>query len=247
MIKLNGIPNWKIMHAKGRKYNPYVQYHTVYQNDVFQISYSFMDHNGKMNEIQMALSSSGLLSSNSQFGIPKKYTKSIRLKSHEVDEWERDRTQAFEKGLFRLEGSLINPNPAAILNFYKEREGKLIAQQITQLCNAEGKYDSLSKLELALAFVQDIPYGIPKERPDVFRSGVIAPPEILYQGFGDCDSKCYLFASIIGNWISAENMALAISPGHMTFLIHHPGITEGKYLNPGKKNSISRRLQVQLN
>jgi hypothetical protein len=58
-----------------------------------------------------------------------------------------------------------------------------------------------------MAFVQDIPYGIPEFEDDgITRSGLSPPPLILLTGYGDCDSKVTLFAGILRHLIDPADI-----------------------------------------
>ena len=60
--------------------------------------------------------------------------------------------------------------------------------------------DSYKLLEGVLSFVQSLNYGVPTDRtPTRERGGLFTPWEVLFYGYGDCDSKSLLFASIWEN------------------------------------------------
>ena len=56
------------------------------------------------------------------------------------------------------------------------------------------------RVEFLLRFVQDIPYGIPPTRSNSkVKSGVLSPPQIFIEKWGDCDSKVLLLSSILAH------------------------------------------------
>lgn len=80
---------------------------------------------------------------------------------------------------------------------------KDIAMSLSSLCRADCRGDKYKLLSIFLSFVQSIPYRVPPEKAedrDIF--GFFTPLEVLYWGFGDCDSKCVLLGSIWKNLFS---------------------------------------------
>jgi hypothetical protein len=56
------------------------------------------------------------------------------------------------------------------------------------------------RVEFLLRFVQDIPYGIPPTRSNSkVISGILSPPQIFIEKWGDCDSKVLLISSILAH------------------------------------------------
>ncbi|MBZ0269446.1 hypothetical protein K8I85_14925 [bacterium] len=70
------------------------------------------------------------------------------------------------------------------------------------------------------SFVQSIEYAIPApSRPDedgqpVWNFGIATPVELLHNKWGDCDSKCLLFASLLENF-PGQNVVFLVGNDHM--------------------------------
>ncbi len=73
-----------------------------------------------------------------------------------------------------------------------------------------------NRIEFAMRFVQDIPYGIPQyEDKQQHYGGVNVIPKLLITGFGDCDSKVLLFAGIMTYLIPSEDFVFLNQPKHV--------------------------------
>lgn len=79
-------------------------------------------------------------------------------------------------------------------------------------------------VELMLRFLQDYPYGIPPKVIDrKFIGGLLVPPLSLEKGWGDCDSKSLLMASVLSlDSYFRDKMAMILVPGHALLGIEVP-------------------------
>lgn len=81
---------------------------------------------------------------------------------------------------------------------------------LRQLAERNNYRDSRGFFGVVASFVQGLRYQIPdsyRTRVDgarVFTSGVSMPLETLYNGWGDCDTKCVLFASLLTNVVDVD-------------------------------------------
>jgi hypothetical protein len=74
---------------------------------------------------------------------------------------------------------------------------RALAQQLHALAQANTPGDR-GAAELTLSFVQELPYRVPPaERDGLFTGELLTPLEVLVQGWGDCDSKSLLFATLV--------------------------------------------------
>jgi len=113
-------------------------------------------------------------------------TKNVRL-----------RNQMIKKSFFKGEGNVFYPDFNRMIPFYMGFTSPLYALTIKTL----GK-DSTprERVEFLLRFVQDIPYGIPPNRSNSkVISGILTPPQIFIEKWGDCDSKVLLISSILAH------------------------------------------------
>ena len=109
----------------------------------------------------------------------------------------RLRSQAIKRSFFKEEGSKLYPDFNRMIPFYMGFTSPLYALTIKTL----GK-DSTprERVEFLLRFVQDIPYGIPPTHSNSkVISGILSPPQIFIEKWGDCDSKVLLISSILAH------------------------------------------------
>jgi hypothetical protein len=109
----------------------------------------------------------------------------------------RLRNQAIKKSFFKEEGAVLYPDFNRMIPFYMGFTSPLYALTIKTL----GK-DSTprERVGFLLRFVQDIPYGIPPTHSNSkVISGILSPPQIFIEKWGDCDSKVLLISSILAH------------------------------------------------
>ena len=83
----------------------------------------------------------------------------------------------------------------------------VIAQRLKKRAD-EGKLTSLQLAEVALAYVQNIPYEVPEEP-----FGLLPPPLVIARKKGDCDSKSLLLYMIL-NQLGIETVILSSQAHH---------------------------------
>ena len=102
-----------------------------------------------------------------------------------------------KESFFKGEGNVFYPDFNRMIPFYMGFTSPLYALTIKTL----GK-DSTprERVEFLLRFVQDIPYGIPPTHSNSkVISGILSPPQIFIEKWGDCDSKVLLISSILAH------------------------------------------------
>ena len=128
-----------------------------------------------------------------KFGISKSIFEPFQATEKNV----KSRNRIIKTSLFKKEGNVISPDFNRMIPFYMGFTSPLYALTIRTL----GK-DSTprERVEFLLRFVQDIPYGIPPTRSNSkVISGVLSPPQIFIEKWGDCDSKVLLISSILAH------------------------------------------------
>ena len=128
-----------------------------------------------------------------KFGISKSIFDPFQATEKNV----KSRNRIIKTSLFKKEGNVISPDFNRMIAFYMGFTSPLYALTIRTL----GK-DSTprERVEFLLRFVQDIPYGIPPTRSNSkVISGVLSPPQIFIEKWGDCDSKVLLLSSILAH------------------------------------------------
>ena len=94
-----------------------------------------------------------------------------------------------------------------------------IAEWMKDYLKNKNEDSRLNRIRLAMKFVQDIPYGIPREDRKWYNGGVYATPAILVNGYGDCDTKAILFVGILCHLIDPDDIRFAGEPGHVYTVI----------------------------
>ena len=192
--------------------NPYVVYEVTTVDENYTINYTFKDHYNNFQNYTIKLPVSLTDSAIAVLGIPK------WLFEPNVDnEYNRIiRDKELTAGLFKLRNNVIEVDKSAVIDHYAENFCKPIASMIVQTLEGYSRDTRRDRIELAIRFVQDIPYGIP-EYADKNRhyGGVSPPPGILINGFGDCDSKALLFASILIYLLPAKDFIFLNQSDHV--------------------------------
>ncbi|MFU8843527.1 MAG: hypothetical protein ACNA7V_06945, partial [Bacteroidales bacterium] len=127
-----------------------------------------------------------------------------------------ERRHELEKGLFLLRDNIIEVDKSAAVELYGESFCRPIAEFIIKSLEKYGLDSRRNRIEYAMRFVQDIPYGIPAYDDKTRHYGGVFPiPKILTEGYGDCDSKAILFAGILLYLIEAEDFVFLNQPDHV--------------------------------
>jgi hypothetical protein len=115
---------------------------------------------------------------------------------------------------FRMEGRKVFVDYPKVTGRNLERM-RLVARSLFALGQSAYGSDKYRLLAFILSFVQSIPYMVPPEYllgRDIY--SFFTPPEVLFYGFGDCDSKCVLMATLWRN-IYPEPLAFILLPEHL--------------------------------
>ena len=192
--------------------NSHVTYEVALDESVYTIQYRFKDHFGNYQNYELVLPYSYTQQTIKKFGIPtwlfepyvdSEYNQKIR--QHEMS-----------KGLFMLDDNLIEVDKSAVIHYYSPHFFKPIAEMIISSLEDYGRDTRRNRIEMAIRFVQDIPYGIPDitDRQRHY-GGVIPPPQILIDGYGDCDSKVVLFVGILIYLIPGDDIIFLNQDDHV--------------------------------
>lgn len=75
-----------------------------------------------------------------------------------------------------------------------------------------------ARIELALAFFQDIPYAVLEDKKR--RGGdFLPPPALLAQNRGDCDSKAVALAAVLRTYAPSRRLAMVTMPDHAVLAV----------------------------
>jgi len=143
-------------------------------------------------------------------------------------EVEKHKKIFFEKKGFQFIGDTMNVNYELSVQNNRAR----VKQVIEEMMRNNEKLSLHQFLALILAFIQEVKFGIPPMKEnDKWILGFWAPPKVLVNNLGDCDSKAVAFASL---WINFKRYPLILIkiPDHMLVGLAIPSITpEGITVN----------------
>ncbi|PWJ40190.1 hypothetical protein [Sediminitomix flava] len=124
---------------------------------------------------------------------------------------DRQRKQELNEALWKEHKGMVQPDLSSISNYYSPYT-KSIAQFISEQLESSSKRELIDHV---LRFCQDIPYGVPPNMMgNTHLGGVFVPPQLLVNGYGDCDSKSTLFMSILSHFKDIEGVFLH-TPSHV--------------------------------
>jgi hypothetical protein len=192
--------------------SPHVVYDVTSDGNNYIINYTFKDHYNNLQNYTLKLPVSFTDGEIDAFGIP------LWLFEPYIDNDcnRMIRKQEMAKGLFMINKDVIEVDKSAVIERYAETFCKPIAGLIVQSLEEYGRDTRRDRIEFAIRFVQDIPYGIP-DYADKKRhfGGVSPPPGVLRNGYGDCDSKVLLFAGILIYLIPSNDFIFLNQPKHV--------------------------------
>ncbi|OQX77509.1 MAG: hypothetical protein B6D61_07090 [Bacteroidetes bacterium 4484_249] len=209
--------------------NPWVSYDIKVTDGNYLIDYTFKDHFENLQHFSLSYPVELTNLKINKLGIPNWIFDSYR----DTEANKLRRLQILKDGLFMLSGNTIEIDKSAVVNYYSEIFCKPVAEQIVHSLAEYGKDTRRNRIEMAMRFVQDIPYGIPefadKER---YYGGVSPPPKVLIEMYGDCDSKAMLFVGILIYLIDKDDIIFLNQSKHVLTAVRatpEKGLTFIKY------------------
>jgi len=162
-----------------------------------RVEFAWKDHFGKTWQWDWDLSERIVREAAREFGLTQPLLTSNYLK---------------KKG-YRVEAGKAFVDYPKVAGWNVERM-KSIARSLVGLAGTAYSRDKYSLLDFVLCFVQAIPYVVPPDRlGDRKIATYFTPPEVLFYGFGDCDSKCVLLAALWRN-IYPDPLIFILLPEH---------------------------------
>ncbi len=225
--------------------NQHVVYEVKMYEKSYEVHYTFRDPFGALQTYNLTIPTESTLRMIDKFGVPRWLFEPYEDTEHN----KAIRVLELKKGLFKLDGNTIVVDKSAVIDFYGSAFCKPIAEMIVSSLNDYGLDNRYNRIEFAMQFIQDIPYGIPQyEDKNRHYGGVNIIPKLLISGYGDCDSKVLLFAGIMTYLIPSEDFIFLNQPKHVLSAIKGNPITgqtfirykQNKYLlaetsGPGKR------------
>ncbi len=206
------LSSFSVVSQTGLMKNDYIVYDVSSDSGKYRIDYIFKDHfNNKLN-FNLELSRAETDKMISRFGVPK----NIFTAHRETFETRARNEQLMRQGLFLLNNNTVEPDKSAVINYYAESFCKPIAEMIVEVLQTRNKDTRRNRIELAMRFVQDIPYSIPEcSDKNKYCGGVNPPPKLLIDGYGDCDSKAIFFAGILIYLIDSRDIIFLVQRKHI--------------------------------
>ena len=201
--------------------NPHVGYEVKNENGVVSISYSFKDQFENTQEFNFVFAEDKMIRDINKFGVPVWMFETYQVTEKNV----KHRKEVMKEGLFMLNENIIEVDKNAFVEFYSNYYCQPIAMEIVKALAVYGKDNRRERIEMAMRFVQDIPYGVPEfADATTHYGGVSPPPELLARMFGDCDSKALLFTGIMVYLIKGDEIVFLNQPNHLlTAIKAEPG------------------------
>lgn len=200
-------------------------------NGRYNISYTFKDQKDVLRTFKFSFEMKNTLKDIARFGVPTSYFENISATTTMT----KERKKAIKKGFYTQSGNFLKPDRSAMVSFYRPYCRSIAGGIIYTLLN-EGSDNRINRIEMAMKFVQDIPYGVPEIADTTWEVyGIYTPPEVLIRMYGDCDSKAILFACILTYLVDAKDI-LFLFQGHNHALIAIKGnpSTKQKYIEINK-------------
>ena len=214
---------------KPRRYqrNDHVTYRVSQYYEDYSINYTFQDHFRELWDVELHFNRKVTDNLIDDFGIPTSMFNSYSVTSAVL----RERERVLREGLFIKDGDEIRPDYGAMIEHYRDYVSP-IADVIIEALRRTASDSRQNRIEMAMKFVQDIPYAIPRnDTRRMYFGGMTSPPETLINGYGDCDSKAILFACILSHLISQDDIIFLHQPGHMLTAIRGEEFPGATYLD----------------
>ncbi|MFC2120960.1 hypothetical protein ACFLTI_05110 [Bacteroidota bacterium] len=207
--------------------NPHVEINNTDDNEFYYFTYTFKDQWDISRNFNFKFPKDYTNRKIHKFGIPETLAQPFTPSEKAIN----IRKEIAKDGLFRINKNTIEIDKSAIVSFYAKDYGRPIANFIKEILEEKGADTRLQRIEMAMKFVQDIPYGIPNwEKNGNYYGGISTPPEILIFGYGDCDSKAFLFACILSYLIDAGDIVFVQQDQHLLTAVKINSVNEMSYI-----------------
>jgi len=209
--------------------NPWVSYDIQVSDGNYLIGYTFKDHFEKLQHFSLSYPVEITNQKINKLGIPNWMFDSYLDTEANI----LRRLQILKDGLFLLSGNTIEIDKSAVIDYYSEMFCKPVAEQISIALAHYGKDTRRNRIEMAIRFVQDIPYATPEFADEErYYGGVSPPPKVLIDMFGDCDTKALLFVGVLIYLIDMNDIIFLNQSKHVLTAIKEApekGLTFIKY------------------
>lgn len=204
-------------------------------NGEYRFDWTFKDHKGRDWTWSWGYDIRETNRDIERFGLPQSMFQPYMVTPEVI----RRRKQTLRNGMFRRRGNLLLPNYSKMISFYSNYT-KPIYELLKRTVPGGSRNE---RIETLMKFIQDIPYGIPPGNVgNRVISGIIPPPQLFTEGWGDCDSKAVLFSTIMAHDPDYEVIFLHV-PKHMFSAVRGVPRPYQQYINyRGKKYIIAETV-----
>ena len=200
---------------------------TLVNQETYKIKYTFKDHFNNLHTMQIFYDKDGIDIENLVLGVPKSMYEPYTVTPLS----EIYRKKIIRDGLYVNQGNILRADCNRVVNYYR-RYVKKTANDLLKYLKENNLNTRDNKINIAMKFVQDIPYGIPNElNPHKYDDGIFTPTEILINGYGDCDSKTFLFVGLLSYMINPNDILFVDGDNHFFSAIKDYGNSSGTYFN----------------
>ena len=211
--------------------NKHVIINTKVKSNSYNINYVFKNQWNELQELSFNLNKEKSDFDIQKFGIPDNMFDRY-IESKEVVE---KRNAILREGFYKRDGNTLVVDYNSLVKYYRNTF-KPISDYLIEYLKSSRRDNRRNRIEIAMKFVQDIPYGLPYEKRVQskyggykYDDGIFAPNEVLIKGYGDCDSKTFLFACIVSHMIKTNDIIFVRGDNHILSAIKFPKISGGKY------------------
>lgn len=171
--------------------------------DVADVEYVFKDFTGQLFSLKFAANVESFYAAGHVFGAPP-WLQGAFLESQRAQ-----READLHAHLMRVRNGHVGADPAAMVRYYDGFTRPIALQLVAEL--QRRRLDTrANRIAMALAFVQDLPY---REVHDAgtHRQGILPAPEVLLDGYGDCDTKAIFFAGLMVAMVGIDDVVLLVN------------------------------------
>ena len=194
-----------VVHAQPEQYtkNSYSVSESHVIGEKYHYKYRFKDHKGLFQDLTWAFNRWDSDSFLMNFGLNQKEGETFKIGRQEL-----------KYSMMKLKNGVVVFDYSKVVE-ESRTPVKPLYQALSRIFQKHG-IKGRAKIEFIMRFLQDIPYGIPPTNYEGrFINGMFPPSELLKMGWGDCDSKSILMATLLSFEPRFYNrLAMVLVPGH---------------------------------
>jgi hypothetical protein len=203
--------------------------------DTIQVQYTWRDYHDEELDDVFSIDKSVVTGEMAKYGIPE-------------EEYHKDYgSRAAEERYLRTVGFALESERTLVVDYkrvFERNKGymKEYAEEILELeQNASSEHDPVLALS---SFVQYIPYKIPpdfvgKKQDKKFINGFFPPIVCFSKGWGDCDTKSILLASLLASHSPDVEQGAILFPDHMILAVAGDPLPGQRYIQADGKYYIA--------